>query len=80
MSRSRQADVEGTLVVDLMRSDWPVSKTLVATGNDPIGRGARGPMPLHLTYEATNLRLEPGNPVRWRVTITASAPSTTREP
>jgi len=50
-------------------ADWPLRVSLVATGDSALGRGARGPIPLNLVYESTNLQLVPNRPVRWRTTI-----------
>ena len=41
----------------------------LATGDSPLGRGARGPVPLHLVYEAPGVRLTPGDPVTWQLTL-----------
>lgn len=50
-------------------TDWPLTISLKATGNDPLGRGARAPIPLHLIYETKDLRLTPRKPARWRLTL-----------
>ena len=46
---------------------------LRATGasdrQQPLGRGARGPIPLHLIYEARDVRVTPGQPVTWQMTL-----------
>ena len=52
---------------------WKTDAAIRATGNGPIGRGARGYIPLHLAYEAGDLRLTPGQPVTWRLTLSAEA-------
>jgi hypothetical protein len=41
----------------------------LATGDSPPGRGARGAVPLHLVYEAPGVRLLPGQPVSWQLTL-----------
>ncbi len=59
---------EGTLEVRVLRSDWPVQISAFATGDDPLGRGDRGPIPLHLILETTqNLTFAPGAPQRWDI-------------
>ncbi|HEV7373146.1 MAG TPA: hypothetical protein VGN95_00355 [Pyrinomonadaceae bacterium] len=58
----------GTLQVAAV-GDWPMSISLMATGDGPLGRGARGAIPLHLVYESHDVRLAPGKPLRWRMTI-----------
>jgi hypothetical protein len=57
---------EGTMEVRVLRSDWPVQISAFATGDDPLGRGDRGPIPLHLILETTqNLFFAPGDPQSW---------------
>jgi len=59
---------EGTLEVRVLRSDWQVQTSAFATGDDPLGRGDRGPIPLHLILETTqNLTFSPGAARRWDV-------------
>jgi len=48
---------------------WKSDTLVRATGNDAIGRGARGHIPLHVMYEAHDLSVTPGRPVTWQVTI-----------
>jgi hypothetical protein len=50
-------------------ADWPLMISMKATGDGPLGRGARGPVLLHLIYESPDLRLTPHKPVRWRLTL-----------
>ena len=54
------------IVVD---APWKIESTTRATGNEPSGRGARGYIPLHLAYEGRDLRLTPGQPISWRLTL-----------
>src|SRR5260370_22657691 len=59
---------EGTLEVRFLRSDWPVQISDFATGDDPLGRGDRGPLPLHLILEtAKNLSFAPRAPQGWDI-------------
>src|SRR5260370_7909318 len=56
---------EGTMEVHVLHSDWPVQISAFATGDDPLGRGDRGPVPLHLILETTkNLSFAPSAPSR----------------
>src|SRR6266446_476984 len=56
---------EGTIEVHVLHSDWPVQISAFATGDDPLGRGDRGPVPLHLILETTkNLSFAPSAPSR----------------
>ena len=59
---------EGILEVRVLRCDWPVQISAFATGDDPLGRGDRGPIPLHLIVETTqNLSFAPSVPRRWDI-------------
>ena len=42
---------EGALDVSVTAA-WPLKATLLAAGNNALGRGARGPVPLHLLRNA----------------------------
>ncbi len=50
-------------------ADWPLMISVKATGDGPLGRGARGPLPLHLIYESHDLELKPDKPAHWRLTL-----------
>src|SRR5258707_5536683 len=50
-------------------ADWPLMISLTATGDGPLGRGARGPIPLHLIYESSELQLKPDKPKHWRLIL-----------
>jgi hypothetical protein len=56
------------------RADWPFKTSLLATGDTPLGRGARGGIPLNLVYESWNLRLEPKRASTWHL-LTELAPT-----
>jgi len=43
----RFTSASGTLDVQLKQSDWPVQISAFATGDNPLGRSDRGPIPLH---------------------------------
>jgi hypothetical protein len=59
---------QGTLEIRVLRSDWPVQISAIATGDDPLGRGDRGPIPMHLILEATHgLSFAPGAPQQWDI-------------
>ncbi len=66
--RDRLISKEGTTEVRALRSDWPVKISAFATGDHPLGRGDRGPIPLHLILETTqSLTFSPGAPQRWDI-------------
>jgi hypothetical protein len=53
---------------------WPqVTQRAQATGNGPLGRGARGAVPMHLVYEARDVRIAPGQPLTWQLTLRPGA-------
>jgi hypothetical protein len=52
-----------------VNAPWPVARLMQATGDGPLGRGARGPVPLHLIYETQDLAIVPGRPLTWTLTI-----------
>jgi hypothetical protein len=59
---------EGALEIRVLRSDWPVQISAFATGNDPLGRGDRGRIPMHLILETTHaLSFARGAPQRWDI-------------
>lgn len=53
-------------------ADWPLKKSLLATGDTPLGRGARGAIPLHLINESRDLRLEPNRAKTWHLVMELS--------
>jgi hypothetical protein len=53
-----------------LKTPWPgLTRRVVATGETAMGRGARGAVPLHVVYEARDLRLTPGETVTWELTL-----------
>jgi hypothetical protein len=60
-----------TLDVQVKHSDWPVQISTYATGDDSLGRGDRGAIPLHLILESRNISLTPGAPESWEITLSA---------
>jgi hypothetical protein len=56
---------EGRLAVTIVKSDWPPSISVRASEDSPLGRGARGAVPLHLNIESTDLALLPGAAKSW---------------
>ena len=52
-----------------VNADWPVSVSLKANGDDALGRGARGPIPLQLIYESRDLVLTPAKSVKWHLVL-----------
>ena len=60
-----------SLEVQITHSDWPLEISAFATGDDALGRGDRGPIPLHLILESANISLAPGTPKSWDVSLSA---------
>jgi hypothetical protein len=44
-------------------------RLIQATGDGPLGRGARGAVPLHLMYEAHDVAVAPDRPLTWTLTL-----------
>ena len=63
---------ESTLAV-AAKADWPLEISLLATEDTSLGRGARGPVPLHLIYESRDLRLMPNRNAHWRLIMKLAA-------
>jgi hypothetical protein len=60
-----------TLEVQVKHSDWPVQISAYATGDDSLGLGERGAIPLHLILESRNVSLTPGASESWEITLSA---------
>jgi hypothetical protein len=60
-----------TLDVQVKQSDWPVQFSAFATGDSPLGRSDRGPIPLQLILESKDISLSPGAPKKWELTLSA---------
>jgi hypothetical protein len=58
-----------TLDVEVKHSDWPVQISAYATGDDSLGRGDRGPIPLHVILESKSIFLTPRTPESWEITL-----------
>ncbi len=58
-----------TLDVQVKHADWPVQIFAFATGDDSLGRGDRGAIPLHLILESKSISLTPGVPESWEITL-----------
>jgi hypothetical protein len=60
---------KGMDLVVTSRADWPLKTSLLASEDTPLGRGARGAIPLHLVYESRDLHLEPNRPKTWLLVV-----------
>jgi hypothetical protein len=61
---------EKTLEVQVKNSAFFLEISAYATGNDPLGRGDRGPLPLHLILQTKSFSLTPSVPKRWELSLT----------
>ncbi|MGE0454506.1 MAG: hypothetical protein AB7O37_20340 [Vicinamibacteria bacterium] len=52
--------------------DLPLSLSIQRLGDEPLGRGARGSVPIHVALEAADVQLRPGAPRSWEVAFTVS--------
>ena len=59
-----------TLQVQVKNSNLPLEISAYATGNDPLGRGDRGPLPMHLIVQAKSFSLTPATPKHWELSLT----------
>jgi hypothetical protein len=65
---------QSTLDVRVLNSDWPFQISGFAAGDDPLGRGDRGPIPLHLMLETPHeLTFAPGTAHRWEIELSSIA-------
>lgn len=58
-----------TVDVQVIHSDWPLQISAYATGDDSLGRGDRGAIPLHLILESKNISLTPRTAKSWEITL-----------
>lgn len=70
MRVDRFSSAEGTLEVRMTGATFPLSASIMATGNGPLGRGVRRPIPLHLVFEARNLIVRAGKPLKYKLALT----------
>lgn len=64
---------EGRLAVTIVKTDWPLALSVRASEDTPLGRGARGAVPLHLNIESTDLALAPGATKSWVLQLRVEA-------
>jgi len=64
---------EGSLEVKMLTSSFPITTSIVAPGNSPLGRGVHGAIPLHLVFESSNPRVvQPNKPLHCRLALAVS--------
>jgi hypothetical protein len=75
-SRSdRFISADGTLTVQLSENNFPVSVSTWAAGNNVLGRGVHGAIPLHLRFEARDLSVLNGKPLKYKLSLTSTSSS-----
>jgi hypothetical protein len=63
--KSRFSSEIGALEVEISATNFNPRASIIATGDGPLGRGVRGAIPLHLVFEATNIK----TPIKYRLTL-----------
>ena len=61
-----------SLEVQVSNSSWPFEISAYATGNDPVGRGDRGPLPVHLILQTGSFSLQAAVPKHWELSLFAN--------
>jgi hypothetical protein len=62
---------EGSLEVKMLTASFPITTSIFAPGNSPLGRGVHGAIPLHLVFESTNSPVvQPNKPLHCRLVLT----------
>ena len=51
-------------------ADFPTQAKLLAAGNNALGRGVHGAIPLHLVYEARDVNVSPRSPLKYKLALT----------
>jgi len=67
----RFSTANSSLEVVMQDSSFPLTTSLVAAGNTPLGRGVQGAIPLHLVFSAQNISVDPGHPLQTKLMLTA---------
>ena len=68
----RFSSASGTLATQLSDATFSFKTSIVASGNRPLGRGVHGAIPLHLVFEALNLTVQNGKPLKYRLALTVT--------
>jgi len=58
--------VQGSLEVRMIEASFPLKTTILASGNSPVGRGVHGAIPLHLVFEANEIKA----PLKYKIALT----------
>jgi hypothetical protein len=71
MLKYRFSSAKGTLEVRVSDANFPVKASIIATGNNVLGRGVHGAIPLHLVLEAKNIDVR--SPLKYKISLTVFA-------
>jgi hypothetical protein len=61
----------GSIQVQMLAATFPLTTSIVATGDSPLGRGVHGAIPLHLLFESQDIVMQPNQPLKCRLAVTA---------
>jgi len=70
MRVDRFSSSKGALDVRLSDANFAVKASIMATGNSALGRGVHGAIPLHLVFEARDINVSAGNPLKYKLALT----------
>jgi len=68
----RFSSKNAALAVKLSDASFPVSTSIRASGDGPLGRGVHGAIPLHLLLESHDLVVTSAKPLRLKITLSIS--------
>jgi hypothetical protein len=60
---------KGTLDVRMSGANFPLKASIIAPGNSALGRGVHGAIPLHLVFEARDVSVQNGNPLKYMLIL-----------
>ena len=64
----------GMLTAQMSSANFDYKTSIVAAGDKAIGRGVHGAIPLHLTFDANDLNVQSGRPLKYRLSLTVARP------
>jgi hypothetical protein len=64
----------GSLTARMSGATFDYKASILAAGDKVIGRGVHGAIPLHLTFNAYDLIVQSGKPLKYRLSLTVTRP------
>lgn len=58
----------GALEIQMLGESFPITRSIMATGDSALGRGVHGAIPMHAVFEAENLTVK-GAPLKYRLAL-----------